>query len=73
MPRDETDITNIIYTISGKQVMIDRHLADLYQVQTQRLNEQVKRNLARFPEVFYFRLSQKERVNWSQIATGSLP
>ena len=36
MPRDETDITDIIYTISRKQVMIDRHLADLYQVQTQR-------------------------------------
>ena len=46
---EETSITNLIYTIRGKQVMIDRDLADLYQVQTKRLNEQVKRNSARFP------------------------
>lgn len=58
---DETNITNLIYTIRGKQVMIDRDLADLYQVQTKRLNEQVKRNLARFPEEFCFRLSTEEK------------
>lgn len=61
IPIDETNITNLIYTIRGKQVMIDRDLADLYQVQTKRLNEQVKRNLARFPEEFCFRLSTEEK------------
>ena len=58
---EETSITNLIYTIRGKQVMIDRDLADLYQVQTKRLNEQVKRNSARFPEEFCFRLSAEEK------------
>lgn len=61
IPIDETNITNLIYTIRVKQVMIDRDLADLYQVQTKRLNEQVKRNLARFPEEFCFRLSTEEK------------
>jgi len=41
--------------------MVDRDLADLYQVQTKRLNEQVKRNLGRFPEEFCFRLSNEEK------------
>mgnify|MGYP000918440046 CR=1 FL=1 len=61
IPIEETNITDIIYTIRGKQVMIDRDLADLYRVQTKRLNEQVKRNLARFPEEFCFRLSAEEK------------
>ena len=61
IPIDETNITDMIYTIRGKQIMIDRDLADLYQVQTKRLNEQVKRNLARFPEEFCFRLSSEEK------------
>jgi len=61
IPIEETSITNLIYTIRGKQVMIDRDLADLYQVQTKRLNEQVKRNSARFPEEFCFRLSTEEK------------
>ena len=61
IPIEETSITNLIYTIRGKQVMIDRDLADLYQVQTKRLNEQVKRNSARFPEEFCFRLSAEEK------------
>ena len=55
------DIRNMIYTFRGKQVMVDRDLADLYQVQTKRLNEQVKRNLGRFPEEFCFRLSNEEK------------
>ena len=62
-PIEETSITNLIYTIRGKQVMIDRDLADLYQVQT-RLD---------FLKSFALDLVQKKRMNWSQIATGSLP
>ena len=53
--------------------MIDRDLADLYQVPTKRLNEQVKRNAARFPPDFMFQLSAQEvgSMNRSQFATGS--
>ena len=56
-----SDIQNMIYTFRGKQVMIDRDLASLYQVQTKRLNEQVKRNSGRFPAEFCFKLSGKEK------------
>ena len=55
------EIQNMIYTFRGKQVIIDRDLADLYQVQTKRLNEQVKRNSGRFPAEFCFKLSDKEK------------
>jgi len=51
--------------------MLDYHLAELYQVKTKRLNEQVKRNIKRFPESFMFQLSQTEWKNLqSQIATA---
>lgn len=50
-------IENRILTLRGKQVMIDRDLAELYGVETKRLNEQVKRNVERFPEHFRFQLS----------------
>ena len=56
-----SDIQNMIYTFRAKQVMIDRDLASLYQVQTKRLNEQVKRNSGRFPAEFCFKLSDKEK------------
>lgn len=58
---EDRQIQNLIYTIRGKQVMIDRDLAELYQVQTKRLNEQVKRNINRFPEEFCFQLDDKEK------------
>ena len=58
---EDKQIQNMIYTIRGKQVMIDRDLAELYQVQTKRLNEQVKRNINRFPEEFCFQLDDKEK------------
>ena len=49
-----SDIQNMIFTIRGKQVMLDSDLAELYQATTGRLNEQVKRNLNRFPSQFMF-------------------
>lgn len=52
--------------------MIDRDLAELYGVETKRLNEAVKRNIERFPERFRFQLTKEEWLNWSQIATGSI-
>ncbi len=60
---DETNITDIIYTIRGKQVMLDSDLASLYQVTTKRLNEQVSRNKNRFPAEFMFRLTKEEYEN----------
>ncbi len=53
-------IENKIYLIRGQKVMLDSDLAALYQVPTSRLNEQVKRNLDRFPGDFMFRLTEKE-------------
>ena len=52
-------IESKIFTIRGQQVMLDRDLAELYQVQTRRLNEQVKRNIERFPIDFMFQLTKK--------------
>lgn len=57
---DNREIQNMIYTIRGKQVMVDSDLAELYQVTTGRLNEQVKRNLNRFPSRFMFQLTDDE-------------
>lgn len=54
------EIQNMIYTIRDKQVMVDSDLAELYQVTTGRLNEQVKRNLNRFPSRFMFQLTEDE-------------
>ena len=54
-------IENRILTLRGKQVMIDRDLAELYGVETKRLNERVKRNVERFPEHFRFQLSNQEK------------
>lgn len=65
-------IMNKIYMIRGQKVMLDRDLAELYEVETKRLNEQVKRNLNRFPEDFMFQLTELEFENLkSQIATSS--
>ena len=54
------EIENRIFTIRGVPVMIDRDLAEFYQVPTKRINEQVKRNSTRFPENFRFRLTKEE-------------
>ena len=64
------NIESLIRVIRGQQVMLDSDLAMLYGVETKRLNEQVKRNLNRFPEDFMFQLTQDELVSSrSQIAT----
>ena len=66
------NIENLIHVIRGKQVMLDRDLARLYGVETGRLNEQVKRNIERFPEDFMFQLNKEEFENWkSQFATST--
>ena len=55
------EIKNLIFTFRDEPVMIDRDLAQLYQVETKVLNQAVKRNLNRFPEIFRFQLNDKER------------
>ena len=64
----ENKVESLIRVIRGQQVMLDRDLAELYGVETRRLNEQVKRNIERFPEDFMFQLT-KEECSKSQIAT----
>lgn len=66
------NIENLIHVIRGKQVMLDRDLARLYGVETKRLNQQVQRNLERFPTDFMFQLTKEEFENWkSQFATSN--
>lgn len=67
------EIRNLIYTIRGKQVMLDSDLATLYQVETKNLNKAVKRNVERFPASFCFQLTEEEVENLRfQIGTSSL-
>ena len=69
---DNREIQNMIYTFRGRQVMIDRDLAYLYNVETKVLNQAVKRNLNRFPEHFRFQLTEEEYKNLrSQFVTSS--
>lgn len=63
-------IQNKIHTIRNVQVMLDEDIAELYGVETRRLNEQVKRNKERFPGEFMFRLTEDEaQIVWSQNVT----
>ena len=55
------DIEKLIVTVRGEQVLIDQDIAKIYGVTTGRLNEQAKRNIARFPESFRFQLTKEER------------
>ena len=79
------EIKNLIYTIRGKQVMLDSDVAMLYHYPTKRINEAVNRNKQRFPENFCFQLTEietenlklqivtlslKQKNNWSQNATS---
>lgn len=65
-------IQSKIYEIRGQKVMIDKDLADLYQVEVKRLNEAVKRNIKRFPSDFMFQITKEEWQDLkSQYATSS--
>ncbi|MEE1946305.1 ORF6N domain-containing protein [Pedobacter sp. KR3-3] len=68
----ETIVANKIYEIRGQKVMLDSDLAELYNSETKRLNEQVGRNIDRFPPDFMFQLTEEEwRILKSQFATSS--
>ncbi len=67
------DIKNLIYTIRGKQVMLDSDVANLYHYETKKINQAVKRNMGRFPERYCFQLTEEEIKDLKlQIATSSL-
>lgn len=56
----EQNIFNKIYFVRGQKVMSDEDLAEMYKVETKRLNEQIKRNINRFPKDFMFTLTPRE-------------
>ena len=72
--KNEADnIKNLIYTIRGKQVMLDSDVAMLYHYETKNINKAMKRNIERFPEDFCFQLTEKEVKNLRfQFGTSSL-
>ncbi len=73
IPYDIEDIKERIYTVRGKQVMLDSDVAILYHYETRRINEAVKRNIGRFPEDFCFKLTNEEYIILkSQIATSNI-
>ena len=64
----QKEIENRIFHFRGTQVMLDSDLANIYKVETRVLNQAVKRNIERFPELFRFQLTEAEFENWkSQI------
>ena len=72
------EIKSKIFEIRGQKVMLDYDLAAMYGVETKRLNEQVKRNIERFPEDFMFQITKGEwviltnKVQESQFLTANL-
>lgn len=67
------NIKDLIYTIRGKQVMLDSDVAMLYKTETRRINQTAKRNIERFPEKFCFKLTEQEFENLkSQFVISSL-
>ena len=72
--KEELNIENMIYEIRGKQVMLDSDLAKLYECKngTKEINQAVKNNPDKFPNDFYFRLSEVElKYLWSKNLTAN--
>ena len=68
----ETLVTSKIYIVRNQKIMLDRDLAELYEVETRVLNQAVSRNMERFPEEFMFQLTPEEfEILKSQIVTSS--
>ena len=60
LPKGDQEIANSILRLRGDRVLLDFHLAQLYEVETRALKQQVKRNLDRFPQDFMFKLNESE-------------
>ena len=71
-PIEQKDIENLIYTIRGQKVMLDSDLARIYGYETKRLNEQVKRNIIKFPDDMMFQLSDDETEDVFKVAKCDL-
>ncbi len=72
IPVSEMDISQKVYTIRGEKVMLDSDLAEIYGYEVRSLNQQVKRNIERFPDDFMFQLSEQEfEILKSQFVTSS--
>jgi len=72
MENELQKIKSLIFEVRGRQIMLDEDLAKIYQVETRRLNEAVKRNIDRFPPEFMFQLTKEEyEILKSQIATSN--
>ena len=72
--KEELNIENMIYEIRGKQVMLDSDLAKLYECKngTKDINKAVKRNIERFPQNFYFQITEEEMKKlWFQSGTAN--
>ena len=67
----EQKILNRIYVVRSEKIMLDRDLAELYGVETKRLKETVKRNMARFPKDFMFEMTATEFKKWKESAVLS--
>ena len=65
MEKENIVIEDMIYNIRGVQVMLDKDVAKLYQVETKRLNQVIKRNIDRFPKEFCFKLTKEEKEELS--------
>ena len=72
MEKEAIHIENMIYEIDGKEVMLDSDLANLYQVETKRINEAVKNNPEKFPKRFSWKLSIKETTEISRSKFSTL-
>ena len=73
MEKEMISIDDMIYEVRGVQVMLDSDLAELYQVETKRINEAVKNNPDKFPERFSFVLDNFEKKNlWSKFSTANI-
>ena len=70
----EKEIEKCIYNIRGQQVMLDSDVAYFFQIETKKLNQQVKRNVSRFPKDFCFQLNKEETdtILRSQFVTSNL-
>ncbi|MDR0306022.1 MAG: ORF6N domain-containing protein [Chitinispirillales bacterium] len=67
----QTQIENLIFTVRGVQVMLDRDLAEMYEVETRAVNQAVKRNVERFPKEYCFQLTEKEAENLTKVQSLS--
>jgi len=67
MDLEHQNIQNLVYEVRGKNIMLDFDLATMYQVETKRLKEAVRRNIERFPDDFMFQLTKNE---WNELVAN---